>query len=113
MPVLTATLLPKYASNDDLNSTTGLGIALSYALPANLICASRVKSNIRCSGRTAFGINAGSTLISFSPFCKLSNSASSVFIAIQGQFAQLRQDAPSPAVGASIKVLFGLNCCIL
>src|SRR5690554_1286377 len=83
------------------------------ALPVTASLASLVKSSIRCSGLTALGTSAGSTSTSLLPVCRLCNSASSVFIAIHGQLAQLRQLAPSPAVGASMKVLFGFSCCIL
>ena len=42
-----------------------------------------------------------------------SHETEEVFIPIHGQWAQLWQVAPSPAVGASISFLSGANCFIL
>ena len=68
---------------------------------------------MRLSGLTARGMSAGSTSTSPEPSSRQLRVRSRVFIAIHGQWAQLRQAAPLPAVGASMKVLSGQACCIL
>ena len=64
-------------------------------------------------GIRAFKASSLETLISFFPVFSTSSRFCREFIPIHGQLAQLWQVAPSPTVGASIRILSGANCLIL
>ena len=86
-----------------------------YAFPiplvGNPICFAN--ANMRSIGNTARGMIAGSTYISLRPVSKTSARLNRPFIAIHGQWLQLVQFAPAPAVGASRKSLSGHSVRIL
>ena len=90
-----------------------LRMGLRVVGPVNHPAARRREIQQAFDGTQRAPPDLGSTNTSLAPERRLAATFLSPFIAIQGQWPQLRQVAPWPAVGASMRVLPGAACCIL